>query len=116
MSVRAHYATGTIKLKTYTGGTALALERAAEVVDDNAGSPRCEKCGICFAETATGTGDNDDLAVVPQLLSHRESEVWSRGGGEKGRDQRSMGKQQLQSSQLASTSKNVKLAQWQQAG
>lgn len=70
-------------------GVALALEGAAEVVDDDAGTARGEEEGVGLAEAAASAGDDDDLAVESQLLSHylcggggggeweaRRSELW----------------------------------------
>lgn len=48
----------------------LALERAAQVVDDNAGSSRAEEGGIGLAQTTASSGDDHHLAVVSQLLRH----------------------------------------------
>lgn len=48
----------------------LALECAAQVVDDNAGASRAEESGIGLAQTTASSGDDHDLAVVSQLLSH----------------------------------------------
>lgn len=48
----------------------LALERAAQVVDDHAGASRAEESGIGLAQTTASSGDDHNLAVVSQLLSH----------------------------------------------
>lgn len=52
------------KQETYLCRVTLALERAAEVVDDDAGAPRGEEEGVDLAEATASAGDNDDLAVV----------------------------------------------------
>ena len=46
-----------------TGIAAVAAKRNAEIIDDNTGTPACRQLGDTFANTATGTGDDDDLAV-----------------------------------------------------
>lgn len=43
---------------------ALALEGAAEIVHDNAGSARRKEGGIGLPEPAASSGDDDNLAVV----------------------------------------------------
>jgi hypothetical protein len=55
---------------TYLAGAAIALERTTEVVDNNAGAARGKEKGVDLTQATTGTGDDDDLAVVSQLLSH----------------------------------------------
>jgi hypothetical protein len=55
---------------TYLAGAAVALERTTEVVDYDAGAARGKEKGVDFAQATAGTGDDDDLAVVSQLLSH----------------------------------------------
>ena len=42
---------------------ALAAQRAAEVVDDDAGAPAGQLQGVLAAEATSGTGDDGDLAV-----------------------------------------------------
>jgi hypothetical protein len=61
---------GDYRSSTNPGVVALALGGAAEVVDDDAGSPAAEKGGIGLAQAAAGTGDDDHLAVEAQLSSH----------------------------------------------
>lgn len=56
--------------KTYLGRVALAGKGAAEIVDDDAGTARGVEKGVGLAEATTGAGDDDDLAVVSQLLRH----------------------------------------------
>ena len=52
------------------GGLAgVALDAAAEVVDNDAGAAGAEEGGISLTEAAAGAGDDGDLAVVPQLSS-----------------------------------------------
>src|SRR3569833_2883228 len=55
---------------TYLCRSALSLQRAAQVEDAHAGAPRGEKGGICLAQPASGSRDNDDLAVVAILFRH----------------------------------------------
>lgn len=54
----------------YLCGVTLALEGAAEIVDNDGSTAGTEEGGVGLAETTTGTGDDDDLAVVAQLASH----------------------------------------------
>lgn len=56
--------------QTHLCGVALALERASQVVNDDAGAARSKEGGICLAEAAASPGDDDNLSVVPQLCSH----------------------------------------------
>lgn len=63
----AHWFTGKY---AYLGRVALALEGSTEVVDDDGSTARAEEQAVGLTKTTAGTGDNDDLAVEPQLLSH----------------------------------------------
>lgn len=72
---------------THPRGVALALGRAAEVVDDDARAAGAEEQGVDLAETAASTGDDDDLAVVPQLISHTVKMCLFGGLGGKGREE-----------------------------
>ena len=54
----------------YLGRVTLALERATKVVDNDAGTSGSEESGIGLSETTASSSDDDDLAVVSQLLRH----------------------------------------------
>lgn len=54
----------------YLGIAALALGRAAEVIDDDAGSSGAKEDGISPSQATPGAGDDDGLAVEAELLSH----------------------------------------------
>lgn len=68
--------------QTYPSRVSLALEGAAQVVDDDAGTAGAEESGIRLPETAAGAGDDDDLAVEPQILRHGDVYVCGGGGAE----------------------------------
>lgn len=61
---------------THLCRVSFALERAAEVVDNDAGATGAKEGGIGLAETAASSGDDDDLAVVSQLITHDCEDVW----------------------------------------
>jgi hypothetical protein len=50
---------------------ALAGEAAAEIVDDDLGAARREEQRVGAPQSATGAGDDRDLAIEPQFLAHR---------------------------------------------
>jgi len=64
------------KDSTNLGRGTLALERATEIVDNNAGAPRGKEGGISLSETTASAGHQDDLAIEPQLLRHCVCDVW----------------------------------------
>lgn len=55
----------TCKIATNLGGGAFALERATQVVDDDAGSSGTKEGSICLTQAATSSSHDDDLAVEP---------------------------------------------------
>jgi hypothetical protein len=69
----AHKPSKCAEVETHLAVGPLALERAAEVVHHYAGAAGRKEGGISLAETAARAGDDNDLAVEPQLIRH----VWS---------------------------------------
>ena len=59
----------------YLRRLSLALGRATKIVDNDAGTTRTEEQSVDLAEAAASSGDNDDLAVVSQLLGHDDVNV-----------------------------------------
>lgn len=65
---------------THLCRVSLALEGAAEIVDNDTGTTGAKEGGISLAETAASSSDDDDLAVVSQLITHDCEDVcvWRR--------------------------------------
>ena len=61
---------------------AFALGRAAEIIDNDTGTARAEEQSVDLAEAATSSGDDNDLAVVPQLLGHGVLNGVGKGAGD----------------------------------
>lgn len=54
--------------ETYPRGVPFALERATKVVYHHTCSAGGEENGVCFTESTPGSGNNDDLAVVTEVV------------------------------------------------
>jgi hypothetical protein len=55
---------------TYLAARTVTLEGAAQVIDYDIGTSRCEKEGVCLSQSTTSTGDHHGLVVESQLLYH----------------------------------------------
>ena len=62
-----------LKVKwSHLGRLALAFKGATQVVHDDARAARAKEVSVSFAQTTTGSGDDNHAAIVSKLVTHGE--------------------------------------------